>query len=187
MVEALGMRPEQFFAVHPLPMNAGRVYLISGRGEQLAKLYRQAVSRPEQFRLVAGSDVDFVKLAPFIALGLRQAGDEAEAQRLLAEADRLLRTERLDRVPGQLALRARVRAVMGQSRAALDDLTSAVRQGWVPEPPELQTDLAMDPALASLQSEPTFERARQTILRHFAKERAELGPVDLSYLKALPY
>ena len=187
MVEALGMRPEQFFAVHPLPMNAGRVYLLSGRGEELARLYRQAVSRPDEFRVVAGSDVDFVKLAPFIALGLRKAGDEAEAQRLLAEADRLLRAERLDRKPSQLALRARVNAVAGQSRAALDDLTLAVRQGWVPEPPELQTDLAIDPAFASIKSEPEFERARQVILRHFAKERAELGPVDVSYLKALPY
>ena len=69
----------------------------------------------------------------------------------------------------------------------MDDLTLAVRQGWVPEPPELQTDLAIDPAFASIKSAPEFERARQAILRHFAKERADLGPVDVSYLKALPY
>ena len=187
MVEALEMRPEQFFAVHPLPMNAGRVYLLTGRGSELARLYRGAVSEPDQLRVVAGSDLDFVSLAPFIALGLREVGDEAEAQRILAAADHLLRTERLDRKGSQLALRARVSAVLGQSEVALQQLTLAVRQGWIPEPPAMQVDLATDPAFETLKARPAFERVRQTVLKHLAKERAELGAVDVSYLQSVPY
>lgn len=187
MVEALSMRPEQFFAVHPLPMNAGRVYLLTGRGKKLAELYRQAVSRPDDLRVVAGSDLDFVTLAPFIALGLREAGDEAEAQRLLALAEQILLSAKLDTRPSQRALLARVRSVQGQSVLALDDLKRAVREGWVPEPPTLPVDLAMDPAFASLRNNPAFERSRQSILKHIAKERAELGPVDVSYLKPVTY
>lgn len=42
IVEKMGLRPEQFFALNPLPMNAGRVYLLSGRGATL----RSSTGRP---------------------------------------------------------------------------------------------------------------------------------------------
>ena len=48
MVKRMNLRPEQFFAMHPLPMNAGRVFILSGRGRELAALYRQAAARPRR-------------------------------------------------------------------------------------------------------------------------------------------
>lgn len=180
IIEGMGLRADQFFALHPMPMNAGRVYLLSKRGRKLAELYRQAVRSPEEMSVVAGSDRDFVMLAPFLALGLREAQDGAEADRVLAAADRLLASKRLDDRRSQSFLAARVHVLQGQPSKALQELTSAISAGWLPRPPAMPNDIGTDPAFASLKSEPRFQQVRQRILDHVARERAELGPLRLN-------
>lgn len=179
IVEKMGLSPKQFFVLNPLPMNAGRVYLLSGRGATFAKLYRQAASSPEEMISVTGSDLDYAMLAPFIALGLRQAGDGEEAARVLGAAERILTTIRVDRRSGQQALLARVHAVQGRGPQALSGLSDAVRRGWLPTPPHMLNDIALDPAFESIKTDRQFLAARQQVLNHLAKERAELGPISL--------
>lgn len=179
IVEEMRLQPEQFFALNPLPMNAGRVYLLSGRGADFGRLYKKAAASPEEMIAIAGSDLDFVKLAPFIALGLEQAGDREEAARVLAAAEHILTNGRVERRRTQQALAARVHAVQGRRVQSLAELGDAVRRGWLPTPPQLLTDIALDPAFASIKSDPKFLAARQHIRAHLARERAELGPVKL--------
>ena len=40
-------------------------------------------------------------------------------------------------------------------------------------------DLAREPALEPLRGDPRFEAIRQRILTHIARERKELGPVEV--------
>lgn len=180
MVEKMGLQPKRFFALHPLPMNAGRVYLLSGRGRDFAELYRQAAASPEEMVAIAGSDFSFSMLAPFIALGLQQAGDREEAARVLAVAERILTHSRVDRRRSQQALLARVHAVQGRGPQALAELSDAIRRGWLPPNPSMLNDIALDPAFESVNKDQRFLAARQQILGHLAKERAELGPVSLN-------
>jgi TolB-like protein/Tfp pilus assembly protein PilF len=179
MVESLGLRPEQFFGLHPMPMNAGRVYILSGRGKTLAELYRKATSTPEGLIAISGSDNDFAMIAPYIALGLRQAGDDEEAAHVLVVAERVVTTGTIDRQANQQALLARIHAAQGKDSQALGELSVAVRNGWLPPAPQLPNDIALDPAFGSIRSDPRFEQLRRQILGHLARERAELGPVDL--------
>lgn len=128
---------------------------------------------------ITSSDLDYAMLAPFLALGLRQAGDSEEAARVLAAAERILKTNRVDRRRLQQALLARVYAVQGRPLQALSELSDAVRRGWLPTPPHMLTDIALDPAFESIKTDGRFLAARQQLFNHFAKERAELGPVSL--------
>lgn len=173
IVEGMGLQPEQFFALNPLPMNAGRVYLLSGRGKDFAKLYRQAAATPEEMIAISGSNLNFSMLAPFIALGLQQADDHVEAARVLAVAEHMLTNSRVDRHRSQQALLARVHAVQGRVPQALTELGDAVRRGWLPTPPQMLNDIALDPAFDTVKKDGRFFAARQQILKHFAKERAE--------------
>ena len=179
IVAKLDLQPGQFFALNPLPMNAGRVYLLSGRGKELAGLYRRAVKSPEEMLIVAGSERDYAMIAPFIALALQQAGDRDEAARVLALAEQILTGSRIDQRRNQLALLARVHAVQGRGPLALAGLSDAVRRGWLPVAPHMLNDIALDPAFDSIEADPRFAAARQQILRHLARERAELGPVRI--------
>ena len=182
MIESLKLSPEQFFAFHPMPMGAGRVYVLSGRGKTLAEMYRRAAATPEEMIEVSGSERDFAMIAPFIALGLRQASDDPEAGRVLAAAERILTTRTVDRRATQQALLARVHAVQGKDAQALGELGEAIRNKWLPNPPSMLNDIALDPAFESLLPNPRFQGLRLQILRHLAKERAELGRVDLGAL-----
>lgn len=180
LVERMKLRPEQFFAMHPLPMNAGRVYILAGRGTKLAALYRQAATGPEDMIRLAGSEIDFATIAPFIALALRQAGDAEGERQLLLAAERVASAAHILQRSLKQALLARIHAVQGRNEQAVKELDGAVRGGWLPMPPELPVDIATDPAFGSIKADPRFEAVRQKILRHIAKERAELGPVRVS-------
>ena len=75
---------------------------------------------------------------------------------------------------------ARIHAVQGKTDQAIGELSEAIRDGWIPPFLPIHVDIALDPPLAELKPDPRFEPLRQQILRHLAKERAELGPVRLS-------
>jgi TolB-like protein/tetratricopeptide (TPR) repeat protein len=180
MVESLGLRPKRFFALHPLPMGASRVYVLSGRGKRLAELYHEAAHSPEDMRAISGSDLQFVKIAPYIALGLRDAGEAEEAKRVLELAERLVATRSLDSHPNERAFLARILATQGRGEKALAELDKAIRDGWLPVQPEMQNDIALDPSFASIRSDRRFATSRNRVLAHLRKERSELGPVQLT-------
>lgn len=179
IVEALNIPPKKFFAMYPLPMAAGRVYLLTGRAGKFAEWYHKAASSPEELAVVSGSPDAFVMLGPFLALALQSAGDQTEASRVLAAAGRLLKGQPHTRVAERQAALARIRAVQGRDDEALSLLTAAINGGWLPVPPAMLPDIALDPALAKLSGDPRFHSLRERILGHLRKERAELGPLNL--------
>lgn len=180
MVEALKLPPRQFFVLFPLPMNAGRVYLLSGRGAKLAELYRAAASSPEEFLSMLNEDEALVQLAPFIALALREVGDVEQSGQLLRLAESIIDKRTVDKDAWLQASLARIYAVQGRPDEALDVLSAAIRGGWLPSPPSLNSDLTLDPAFEMIKSNPRFQRLRQQVLAHLRKERSELGPVTIA-------
>ena len=174
MIESMNISPREFFDMGPPTFSASRIYVLSGRGAHLAELYRSAVSSPEE--------LDSAPLAPIIALALRQAGDTAEADRLLATAEQSLR-RRNSGAPSEQwsrqALLARIHAVQGRKDDALRHLTAAVDAGWIGEPPAILNDIGLDPPLALLKGDPRYEAARRKVLDHVRKIREEVGPIRL--------
>ena len=75
---------------------------------------------------------------------------------------------------------ARIYAVQGRTNEAIGLLSTAIRAGWLPPWLPIHTDIALDPPLNELRKDSRFEKLRQQILGHLAKERAELGPVSLN-------
>lgn len=177
IIEA-ALPPKQFWTFHPLPHVTARIYLLSDQGERLAKRYRAVASTPEQFAALVGAP-QFPDLAPLVALALRAAGDSAQATAMLALAEATASTEPAREGDQQVRL-ARIYAVQGRTDAAIGLLSTAVRRGWLPDYLPLHTDIGIDPPLAELKKDDRFEPLRQQILRHLAKERAELGPVNVN-------
>jgi TolB-like protein len=176
MIEAR-MSPKQFWTTGPLPIVGSRVYLLNNQGPRLARQYRAAASTPEQFEKIVGKD-NFGLVAPGAALALRSVGDEAQAQGLLALAEAASnRTGTL--TPEETVTLARILAVKGDTDKAVGLLSAAIHAGWLPPYVPIHTDIALDPPLNELRKDPRFERMRQQILGHLARERAELGPVRL--------
>ena len=176
MVET-AMPPEKFWTFGFLAEVTGRIYFLSRQGQRLARQYRAVASTAEQFQALVG-EAQFPDLAPVAALALRSAGDEAQARRLLelAEDAAAIGGARSDDLQVRLA---RIYAVQGRTDAAIGLLGNVVGRGWLPPYLPLHTDIGIDAPLALLKKDPRFEPLRQKILRHLAKERAELGAVSV--------
>ena len=185
MVEALDFTPKRFFAMSPMSDAAGRVYVLSGQSARLAELYRSAASSPAEFQSILGDD-EMIIQAPTIAIALRQSGDPAAAEQLLAAAESTLRGSFKQRASPNMArgleeaYLARIYSVQGRNSEALDYLMAAVRAGWIPDVPWFAADLAKEPAFMNLKRDARFESARQQIFDRITKERAELGPFRLT-------
>ena len=177
MMESHHIDTKTFFAISPLTENAGRVYILSGRGATLANLYLSLKATPQEFRKLSTDDAHFLYVAPLVAVALKSSGHAAQATELLSAAE-AERTKLLkENSPEALAVLARIYAVQGRKKEALALLTSAVNRGFVPQPPVLLTDLALDPALASMKGDPSFDRLRRRIQGIVARERAQVNPV----------
>ncbi|MGH6707154.1 MAG: TIR domain-containing protein [Sphingomicrobium sp.] len=168
--------PAAFWTFGPLPIISSRVYLLNGQGPRLAKRYRAVASTPKQFEKVTGRQ-SLPDIAPGVALALRSAGDEDQARDLLQLAETISSETQTRSLDKQIQL-ARIYAVQGRTDEAIGKLSLAVRGGWLPPYLPIHTDIAFDPPLAELKKDPRFERLRQQILGHIAKERAELGPLN---------
>ena len=174
--EALKVPPAAFWRNSPGAEAISRTYLEMGRGARLAQWYKDGAGSPGQLLIAVGQPDRFVHLAPFVALGLQQSGEPAEADRLLAAAEQSLNqmgtpATRRRELP---LLRARVRAVQGRLPEAAALLRQAVDAGWLPPAPLFKPDLNTDAPLALLKNRPEFQQARTRILAHQARERAEL-------------
>ena len=169
--------PKQYWKFGALGIMGTRVYLLNGQGPRLAKIYHAAASSPQEFEALVGKN-RLPDYAPGAALALRSAGDEAQARELLALAEDRA-NELPDSLDRQITL-ARIHAVQGRTDAAIGELSSAIRAGWLPPYLPINTDIATDPPLRELAKDPRFEQLRQQILGHVAKERAELGTIRLN-------
>jgi tetratricopeptide (TPR) repeat protein len=174
MVERMGLPPRKFFAMSPLPQNAGRVYVLSGRSSTLADLYLSLALPPRDFAKLCGPDIEFVSIAPIVAIALRKSGHPEEAAKLLAHAEQVGETLLKSGEQVHQAMLARVYAAQERKDEALSLLASAVSRNWLPTPPTLLVDLQLDPALGALHGDPRFERIRQQILGTIKREKAKV-------------
>ncbi len=160
---------------------ASRAMINHGRGSDLIAKFRQGFRSRDDFVYTLSSNGSLVTVAPNLAIALRAAGEEFEANYLLAAAERRL-------APGMKAAfatrdvpwdMARIRGAQGRREEAVKLIARAVDRGWLPEGRLDALDIAQEPALRGLHGDPRFEQLRRRILAHIARERAELGPIKL--------
>ena len=175
-LETRNIPPRTFFSIQPLAENAGRVYLLSGRGKTFSDMYLSLNLSPEAFANLVGADgpEHFLYLAPLLAIALKQNGHARDADALLSLAE-LKAKEHDSPTPLEGALLARICAAEGRKEDAIPLLGAAINRGWLPVLPELQVDLHADPALAGLKGDARFEKLRDQILGTIARERAQVN------------
>ena len=153
---------------------AAKLMLNAGRAGELAAAYGSATGllslQPGQ-RL----RVDQLHEAPVVAVALHRAGRDSDADRLLRAAEALARaTYRRGRVPFWFdADAAALWAVQEKRQEALAALERAMRRGWSHSANTDLRDISDEPAFRSLHGEPRFERIRQKLAAHRARERRE--------------
>ena len=174
IMEAQGIPARTFFILGPLTENAGRVYLLSGRSGKVAAMYRSLKMKPPSFEALLNDPQHFLNVVPLVAIALRENGGAAEASELLAQAELTAKAEQRRSDPETSAQLARVHAVQGRGDEAISLLAGAVARKWLPQPPLLLVDLAVDPAFASLRGDPRFQRIREQVLKTIERERAKV-------------
>ena len=189
MVESHHMTPEDFFSFTPLPQNAGRVYILTGRSRKLADMYLSLHATPDEFLRISNQDdvrdvKPFLYSAPLVVVALRQNGHSAEAARLLSTLDPVAQRNARSGTPLSSALLARVYALEGRRDDAISLLAAAANRNWLPEPPLQMLDLDQDPALAPIRTERRFRAIRQQILDRVARMRAQVHIQQLRQARA---
>jgi TolB-like protein/Tfp pilus assembly protein PilF len=174
-------QPGQLWSIYPLAASVARAYLMIGKDAELRRLYAEVGGTPRDLRSKARSNVNFMIVAPYVATALANGGSDDEARRLLAAADAIVQAWARNGPlpPRRLALLARIRSAQGHGEEAARMLLAAVKAGYVPDFPALAIDFEQDGALARLKPLPEFQRARSMLLGRLARERSELGPVEL--------
>jgi len=185
MFEARNIPPVAFWKMSPMTEVVSRTYMTMGREARLLEMYKAAAASPDEFLNLLEHPTRFLHIAPIVAVAFQRTGEQAEAERLLAGADKVLE----EAVTTEMNLRerailtARVRAVQGRHAEAVAKLREAIRRGWSPYAPQFKPDLQDDTALALLKGIPEFQQLRARTLAHLAKEREELGPIQIEGIK----
>jgi adenylate cyclase len=174
MMEAQNIDAKTFFLLGPLTENAGRVYLLSGRGKKLADMYHSLKMTPASFVKFLNDPQHFLYVAPLVAIALRENGGGEEAAELLSLAESAGKTALRSGEAEASAQLARVYAVQGRSGEAISLLASAVARQWLPQPPLLLVDLTADPAFTLLKADPRFQRVNEQIQKTLARERSKV-------------
>lgn len=176
MMESHHIDAKTFFKLQPLTENAGRVYLLSGRGKKLADLYLSLGMSPQEVSDLSSEDAPdhFVLSAPLVAVALEQNGHRREAVALLSAAESEAKDQLKGGTPESSVNLARIYAVQGRKDDALSLIASAINRRWLPLPPVMQVNLDNDPALANLKGDPRFQRIQEQILAIIARERAKI-------------
>lgn len=158
-----------------------RALLNLGRRDELLARYREGFRTPEDAVAALRRTGALVSLAPTLAPALRGSDRPADADYLLAAAERQVETS-LARAPGHRALSwalGRIRVAQGREGEGLRLIERAAAAGWLPDGAIDALDIAHDPSLRPLAGTPRFEAVRRRILAHIERERAELGPVRI--------
>jgi TolB-like protein len=187
LMESHHIDARTFFTLEPLSENAGRVYLLSGRGKSLADLYLSLKLTPEGFfELAHGGTPDdnhFLYVAPLVAIALKQNGHLDKAAGLLSLAESTAKSHS-GKEPLNAVLLARVYAAQGgRADESIALLTGAIDRGFIPEAPDLLPDLHSDPALGSLRGDARFEHIRQQLLGTIVRERVQVNQRLLDQLR----
>jgi TolB-like protein/DNA-binding winged helix-turn-helix (wHTH) protein/Tfp pilus assembly protein PilF len=155
---------------------AAKLMLNAGRARELVATYLSdagllGVHRNDRVRAHQLGDV------PVVALALRRAGQPQEADRLLREADRVIRTvHKRGRVPIWFdAHVAGVWAVQGRPDEALSMLERAVRRGWTHAGTTDLPVLGDEPAFSMLRNNPRFRRIAAELKAHLQREKQEIA------------
>jgi TolB-like protein/DNA-binding winged helix-turn-helix (wHTH) protein/tetratricopeptide (TPR) repeat protein len=153
---------------------AAKLMLKAGRWSELAAAYDGRVGLMS-LRRGLPLRVDQLNEAPIAALTLRQAGRRAEADRLLREADTLVRSvHRRTVVPFWFdADAAAIFAAEGKQDEALAMLEKAMARGWTHAGVSDLRELADEPAFRSLVGNPRFRRIQVALNQHYQRERIE--------------
>lgn len=156
---------------------ATKLLLNAGRGVELASLYRTEGLLQLAPNRLADRPAVLVSNGPLVALALRASGRTEEADRLLALTDSAIRAILSRRVVPHwfYADSAQTWALQGRRELALTALERAVDRGWIYAGEMALPDISDEPAFRSLRGDPRFERVRQRIAAHLARERTEVG------------
>ena len=180
-IDGTPIGPRDFWLTPYFGTVASRALLVRNRPDLVVRQYRAGFRSRDDFirTLDAAHTLDAV--VPGLVVALRRAGEDREAEAILGATEPLVR-QRLSRAPGDRELSwelARLRAQQGALSDALELLIQARRAGWLPDGHRHPIDIAAEPAMAPLKSNPRFQAIRRQILLHIARERRELGPVRL--------
>ena len=153
---------------------AAKLMLKAGRARELAAMYSLPVGL---LSLHSNEPVraDQLHEAAVAALALREAGQPADADRLIGKADSTIRAiYRQHTIPFVIdADVAAIFAVQGRRDQALSMLERALARGWTASGNTDLPDIAEEPAFSSVRGSPRFDRIRASLAAHLARERAE--------------
>ena len=156
-----------------------KTLVSNGRPAAAVALYRKRFSSPEAMLRFPSGHLGFLEDGATIALALRDTGQKAEADRLLA----LLRREaqkRLDHGPVPNNYRyyvAMTQAVGGDNDGAIRSLQQSAQRGWLYAHEKSLPDLTMEPAFRSLINDPRVQHIVGQQRAWQGKERREMEPL----------
>lgn len=154
----------------------------NGRGGEVVRFYDRAFGSPEDMASnhPAGKEY-FLFDAPQVAVALRDAGRAAEADRMLAIADRMISDAiRRGRVPIEIyEIAARIWAARGRTDLALNALERAVSRGWQYDYRAQPVRLAQEPAYRAIRDHPRLKRLDAVIHDNIERERRETRELAL--------
>ena len=153
---------------------AAKLMLGAGRASELVTTYRSPVGLLG-IRQREALRVDQLYETPIVALALRNGGQAAEADRLLRDANTLMRAVyRRSAVPFWFdADVAAIFAVSGKKEQALTMLERAMRRGWSHSGSTDLPEIMDEPAFQSLHGHPRFTAIRTKIAEQLSRERSE--------------
>jgi tetratricopeptide (TPR) repeat protein len=178
--EGKPVTPEEFWTSQFFSAPAARAMVRLGKSRDLVAFYRQAYRNADDFVLQTDRRDMLPELATNLAIALRSTGATDEASYILAAtSDRVERSLKRSSARDSLARLARVRGAQGDHNQAIALLDAALRKGWFPNGRDTAIDLAQEPVFNGLRGDARFEAVRKRILDHVARERAELGPLQV--------
>ncbi|GAO39209.1 hypothetical protein SCH01S_28_00680 [Sphingomonas changbaiensis NBRC 104936] len=158
-----------------------RQLVRDGRADEVVAAYDRRVARLGRIASGTAANSELIDEGLQVALALRAQKREAEAARLLAQADAAIRKSMAyGRIPNWMyASAAGVWAAQGRHEDALGALKTALDSGWHYSPMTPHPDMRDIPSFASLRDDPRFEQMRRHELDHLAREQRETGPVPV--------
>jgi TolB-like protein/DNA-binding winged helix-turn-helix (wHTH) protein len=160
-----------------LAILAAKRLVAAGQAASIADLYFQPAGLFEISARRPPRPAPLVGGAATVALILRQAGRNADADALLARADAEIERARAAGPVGAIFnfQAASVWALLGRREAALGALEQAVETGLsVHLDSAALADIGDEPAFAGIRSDPRFLRLRARIAAHIASERLQI-------------